>query len=191
MRLSDLVTSELLPNAREEASLKHVDLMTKAPTHGMMTINGIVTAAQSGWEVIEIRINSGSCETVLPSAMFSTIKTESSEASMNEKYEVANGNFILGEGQKRRLMMTLGSQVPKGIMFSVSDVHKTLLSMGPMAEAGYECFLAKDGGCMSDIDTCEMVPLARRQLVHPRRLGERCCLDFCRAELVQSRMMTS
>ena len=136
--------------------------MTKATTQGAMTISGVAPTGPSGWEVIEITLDSGACDTVLPSAMLSSIKTESTAASRNgEEYEVANGNFILNEDQKRCLMMTPDSAVPKGIVFQVSDVHKPLMSVGAMADAGYECLLAKDGGFMRDVDSGEMIPLAR------------------------------
>ena len=59
-------------------------------------------------------------------------------------------------------MTTPGSRVPKGIVFQVSNVHKPLMSVGAMADAGYECLLSKDGGIMRDVDSGEMIPLARR-----------------------------
>ena len=58
--------------------------------------------------------------------------------------------------------MTPGSTAPKGIVFQVSDVHKPLMSVGSMADAGYECLLRKNGGVMRDIDTGECIPLVRR-----------------------------
>ena len=59
-------------------------------------------------------------------------------------------------------MMTRGSQTPKGIVFQVSDVHKPLMSVGSMADAGFECLLGKQGGIMRDVDSGEMIPLTRR-----------------------------
>ena len=123
----------------------------------------ISSTSQAGWECIEITIDSGACDTVLPSNMFASISLESTEASRNgEEYEVANGHAIINEGQKRCMMMTPGSSTPKGIIFQVSDVHKPLMSVGAMADAGYECLLSKQGGFMRDVDTGEMIPLTRR-----------------------------
>ena len=113
-------------------------------------------------EEIEITVDSGACDTVLPSKMLSSIKTDSSGPNFGEEYEVANGHSIWNEGCKKCIMMTPGSAVPKGIIFQVSNVHKPLMSVGAMADAGYECLLAKEGGCMRDIDTGELVPLTRR-----------------------------
>ena len=95
--------------------------------------------------------------------MLSSIATEQTDASRaGEEYEVANGQNILNEGQKRCMMMTPGSATPKGIIFQVSDVHKPLMSVGAMTDSGFECLLAKEGGFMRDIETGEMIPLTRR-----------------------------
>ena len=57
---------------------------------------------KSGWELIEITVGSGACDTVLQSKMLSSIRTDCTEASRaGEEYEVANGQAILNEGQKR------------------------------------------------------------------------------------------
>ena len=58
--------------------------------------------------------------------------------------------------------MTPGSSEPKDIIFQVSDAHKPLMSVGSMADAGFECLLSKTGGFMRDIDSGEMIPLTRR-----------------------------
>ena len=127
---------------------------------------------ESGWELIEITVDSGACDTVLPSRMLSSIRTESTEASRaGEEYEVANGHAILNEGQKRCIMMTPGSSEPKGIIFQVSDVHKPLMSVGSMADAGFECLLSKTGGFMRDVDSGEMIPLTRRGNLYHLRAG--------------------
>ena len=118
---------------------------------------------ESGWELIEITVDSGACDTVLPSKMLSVIRTESTEASRaGEEYEVANGHAILNEGQTRCIMMTPGSSEPKGIIFHVSDAHKSLMSVGSMADAGFERLLSKTGGFMRDVDNGELIPLTRR-----------------------------
>ena len=59
-------------------------------------------------------------------------------------------------------MMTIGSMIPKGIVFQVSNVHKPLLSVGSMADAGFDCLMSKDGGVMRDRDSGEEIPLIRR-----------------------------
>ena len=63
---------------------------------------GISTVAfrdnESGWELIEITVDSCACDTVLPSKMLSSSRTESTETSRaGEEYELANGHAILNE----------------------------------------------------------------------------------------------
>ena len=119
--------------------------------------------SQDGWEEIEITVESGACDTVLPSRMLPGIKLEETEASRRgEEYQVANGHSIFNEGEKRCVMMTRGSCVFKGIVFQVSDVHKPLMSVGSMANAGFECLLGKGGGIMRDIESGEIILLERR-----------------------------
>ena len=102
--------------------------------------------------------------------MLSGVKLEETDASRaGEEYEVANGQGIKNEGQKRCVMMTANSANPKGIVFQVSNVHKPLMSVGAMADAGYKCLLGREGGMMRDIDTGEIIPLERRgNLYHLR-----------------------
>ena len=75
---------------------------------------------------------------------------------------MANGHVIVNEGEKRCMMMTPGSPIPKGIVFQVTDVHKPLLSVGAMCDAGYECLMSRRGGFMRDETTGEIIPLIRR-----------------------------
>ena len=110
--------------------------MATATSSGLRLMS---TAPASGWEIIEITVDLGACDTVIPSSMLSSIKTESTPASRScQEYEVADGHTIVNEGQKRGAIMTPGSQGPKGIVFQVSSVHKTWMSVGCMMGAGYE-----------------------------------------------------
>ena len=86
----------------------------------------------------------------------------SPQSERGTEYEVANGGVIINEGEKRCLMWTPGSTTPKGIVFQVTDVHKPLMSVGAMCDAGYECLMSKEGGFMRDAETGEMIPLTRR-----------------------------
>ena len=140
---------------------KHVDVLTKATTSAARTVSNVNGQPSAGWELIEITVDSGSCDTALPSNMLSSVALTPTE-NVGEEYEVADGHLILNEGEKRCVMMTQGSVVPKGTVFQVSKVHKPLMSVGAMADAGYECLLGKEGGFMRDVDTGEKIPLIRR-----------------------------
>ena len=54
----------------------------------------------------------------------------------------------------------------KGIVYQVINVHKPLMSVGSMTDAGYECRLSKDGRVMRDIDLGELILFIRRGNLH-------------------------
>ena len=146
---------ELMPEKKD------LSILTKAGP-GLPSIS-IVAPKGDEWEEIEITIDSGACETVLPSRMLLSIKLQPNEASRRgDEYEVGRGHTIPVEGEKRCVMMTTGSRIPKGIVFQVSNVHKSLMSVGAMADAGFDCVLSADGGIMRDRDSGEEIPLIRR-----------------------------
>ena len=115
------------------------------------------------WVEIEITIDSGACDTVMPENMcphISLLASESSRAGL--EYEVANGEGLPNLGEKKCLMMTEDSNMMKRVIFQCADVHKALLSVSRVADLGYECILGKDGGQLRDVVTGDIVPLHRR-----------------------------
>ena len=116
-----------------------------------------------GWKEIEVTIDSGACDSVMPTNMCKEIPIVESERQRDKmEYEVANGETIPNEGERHCLLMTLGAKTPKRITFQVADVHKALLSITRVADAGYECHLGKKGGFLLDIFTGERVPIMRK-----------------------------
>ena len=84
----------------------------------------------NGWKEIEVTIDSGACDTVMPISSCTEIPLHESEKQKNGmEYEVANGQTIPNEGERHCLMMTSGAESPKKIVFQVADVHKALLSI--------------------------------------------------------------
>ena len=115
------------------------------------------------WVEIEITIDSGACDTVMPENMcphISLLASESSRAGL--EYEVANGEGLPNLGEKKCLMMTEDSNIMKRVIFQCADVHKALLSVSRVADLGYECVLGKNGGQFRDVVTGDVVPLHRR-----------------------------
>ena len=115
------------------------------------------------WLEIEVCIDSGACETVMPVSLCPGIEVVDSPQSLEGvEYEVANGGIIPNLGERRCLLMTPGSEVCKRIVFQVADVHKTLMSVSRVADMGYNCHLGKTGGCLEDAQTGERIPLTRK-----------------------------
>ena len=99
----------------------------------------------------------------MPADLCKCISILRSSTSHGAEYEVANGETIPNLGERRCLMMTVGSSTAKKIVFQVADVHKPLLSISRCADMGFLCHLGKDGGYLEDIVTGETIPLVRRE----------------------------
>ena len=126
-------------------------------------ISGLGQTPEPEWFEIEITIDSGACDTVMPESLCPHISLMSSESSRSGlEYEVANGEGLPNTGEKKCLMMTEDSSMMKRIVFRCADVHKALLSVSRVADLGYECMLGKHGGQLRDIVTGDIVPLHRR-----------------------------
>eukprot|EP00974_Lingulodinium_polyedra_P057220 5504892-Lingulodinium_polyedra.AAC.1 len=116
-----------------------------------------------GWKEIEVTIDSGACDIVMPISMCADIPVQESQKQREcMEYEVANGETIANEGERRCLLMTMGAKTPKKIVFQVADVHKALLSITRVADAGYSCYLEGQGGCLIDKVTGERIPIKRK-----------------------------
>ena len=98
------------------------------------------------------------------------------------EYEVANGQTIANLGERRCLLMTVGATSAKRITFQVADIHKPLLSITKVADAGYECYLGKNGGWLHDDWTGESIPIARKGNLYVMRAWVRQEEGFTRPE---------
>ena len=116
-----------------------------------------------GWKEVDITIDSRACDTVRPVSMCPEIPVvRSQQQEQKLKCEVANCQSIHNEGQRRCWLMSVGSARPKRITFQVADVHKALLSITRVADAGYDCYLTATGGQLIERKTGEVSPISRR-----------------------------
>ena len=125
--------------------------------------NDLLAIMSQEWTEIEITIDSGACDNVMPTNLtphISLMQNENSRRGM--EYEVANGEGLPNQGEKRCVMMTENSGLAKKIVFQCADVHMALLSVSRVADLGYQCSLGKDGGELVDMVTGDKIPLHRR-----------------------------
>ena len=88
------------------------------------------------------------------------------------EYEIANGESIANLGESRCEVMTVGSMIPKRIIFQIADVHKPLVSISAFSDMGYDCYLSKEGGSLRDRVTGETIPLQRQgSLLYSQDVG--------------------
>ena len=121
---------------------------------------------------IDVTIDSGACDTVMPIRLCphsSILQTEESRKGL--EYEVTNGETIPNAGERHLLLLTEDSQQMKTITFQCADIHKPLLSVSRCADLGYLCILGKEGGELVDEITGETIPLHRRGTLYVMRVG--------------------
>ena len=128
------------------------------------------------WREIEITVDSGACDTVIPTDECKEITIhESKQSKAGMEYEVANGEVLPNLGERRCLMMTENSTTPKIIAFQVADVHKALLSVTRAADMGYQCVLGKTGGWLQDEEMTERIPIIRKGNLYVMRVWVKEC----------------
>ena len=127
--------------------------------NGKGHISPLSDAADDGWMQIEVTVDSGACDTVMPLSACSFKIIPSFQSKNEMEYEVANGASIPNLGERRCLMLTPGAQEVKRITFQVANVHKPLLSVTRAADAGYDCLLTDKGGWLIPREGGEKVPI--------------------------------
>ena len=150
------------------AEVRPLSIVTKPEVaqpgaRALSVVNDSSKPTEEGWVEIEITIDSGACDTVMPAAMcghISILQTEDSRRGV--EYEVANGETIPNLGERHCFLMTENSHVMKEIVFQCADIHKPLLSVSRCADLGYQCILEKSGGKLKDTVTGEEIPIHRR-----------------------------
>ena len=107
------------------------------------------------WESIELAVDSGASETVIPEDTVRAAKLCPSEASKRGvQYEVANGARIANLGQKTFSGVTEAGLV-RGVTAQVCDVNKPLLSVHKLVQAGNTVVFSQQGAYVQDDATQE------------------------------------
>ena len=128
------------------------------------------SAGPEDWVEVEITVDSGACDTVMPTSWCTHISIQqTAESKAGMEYEVANGETIPNVGERRCLLMSEDSHIMKKITFQCADIHKPLLSVSRCADLGFDCVLEATGGRLVDKVTGEAIPLHRRGNLYTMR----------------------
>ena len=107
------------------------------------------------WESIELAVDSGASETVIPEDMVRAASLQPSDASKRGvQYEVANGARIANLGQKSFNGVT-DAGVVRSVTAQVCDVNKPLLSVHRLVQAGNTVVFTQSGAFVEDDTTHE------------------------------------
>ena len=132
------------------------------------------------WEEITITVDSGASETVAPLSMGVNIPIESSEASLRGvKYEVANGGVVHNKGEKNCIVQAVGGSA-KLLCFQVCDVHKPLLAVSKLCEAGNAVIFHPAWSYIENLKTGERTTLEKREGLYELRAWVRAAKGFGR-----------
>ena len=111
---------------------------------------------QPEWEVLDLAVDSGASETVIPEEAVKSVRIKPSEASRRGvKYEVANGEQIPNLGEKAFNGITDSEGLTRGVTAQVCDVNKPLLSVNRLVQAGNTVVFSPSGSYVEDGHTHE------------------------------------
>jgi hypothetical protein len=144
-------------------------MFTKMKTE--MTLNPIKTIEPNNlnnisedgvWEEIELAVDSGATESVVPSTLPASIPTVDGPASKRGVlYEVASGHQIPNEGEKRFSAVTEEGKEKK-LVLQVCDVNQGLLSVAKMMTAGNRVVFDPSGSYVESKTTGDRTWLKER-----------------------------
>ena len=122
------------------------------------------------WEEIELAVDSGASESVVPPTLPESVPTVEGPASKRGvMYEVASGHQIPNEGEKRFNAITEeGSE--KKMTIQVCDVNQGLLSVAKMVAAGNRVVFSASGSFVQDEQTGDTMELVEKGGMYMLRL---------------------
>ena len=80
---------------------------------------GLNALSSDGWHELEVTVDSGACDTVIPGGVIDHVQLHDSPGSLrNQAYEAANGSSIYNVGERRCVVGTTWESPPKDHAFS-------------------------------------------------------------------------
>ena len=121
--------------------------------------------------MVELAVDSGASETVIPEEMVKSVAMAPSDASRRGvMYEVANGQRIPNLGEKLFSGYTDGEHLQRAIRAQVCEVSKPLLSVSRLVKAGNSVVFSPEGAYITDGATGENISLTEHGGMYHMRL---------------------
>jgi hypothetical protein len=145
-------TEEDIDDILSKEAVKYIKIKAEETGYGkIQAIRTVETEAINAissdgcWEKLELAVDSGATESVIPSSTPECIPTQEGTASRRGvEYEVASGHFIPNEGEKKFEAMT-EEGTNKRMIMQVCDVTQGLLSVSKVVKAGNSITFDEDG----------------------------------------------
>ena len=132
---------------KEKVNLKPVDTLRRIRDHGQL-----MAVSPEQWVEVRLTVDSGAGESVIPPTEAENVPLQKGERT-GCKYEVANGEIIVNQGEKRCAMITEQTGQPRQLNLQVSDVHKGLLSVIELVKKGQRVVFDNDWSYIQDKST--------------------------------------
>ena len=127
----------------------------------VMDAEPICKITESGFEEIELAVDSGATETVVGEKMLSSINTKSGRKGV--RYETATGDIVENLGQKEFVSVTDDTEMTRSMTAQVAEgVTKRLLSVIKAMEAGNRVVFDEDGSYIVDKQTGEWTSMYKK-----------------------------
>ena len=121
-------------------------------------------------EYIQVTIDSGASDSVMPEALARKCPMRSSPGSrLGVKYIAAAGKVIYNQGQKHVQVETDGGYLCS-LTMQITGVNKALMSVSKICDSGHEVIFTSDGGRMVNKASGQVVPFKRVDGVYRMRL---------------------
>ena len=115
---------------------------------------------QHGWEALELAVDSGASETVVPPHVLQHVHITPGDAQQKGvMYEVANGQRIPNLGEKLFTGATHTEGHVRTICAQVCDVSKPLMSVSKLVQAGNTVVFSQHEAYIQDDSTGERMEL--------------------------------
>ena len=117
-------------------------------------------------DYIEITVDSGAAENVMPEHLAPGTKTEySEEQAAGVVYTAANGDTMPNRGKKGLHVITKEGQARK-VNMQITDVSRALMSVAKVCDAGHTVQFTKKGGTIRNEKTGEVTTFRRENNVY-------------------------
>ena len=129
---------------------------------------GLCAVVSEEWKAFTATVDSGASEHVVPPNIVDHVKLDDG-AKKGCEYEVADGGTIENLGERRCLVANDHNRAINRIDLQVTDVHKPLLSVAKMVDAGQRVVFSPEGAYVEDTLTGERIPMDRRGGIYEMR----------------------
>ena len=117
-----------------------------------------VATALPEWEMLDLMVDSGASETVMPEGAVKSVITKPNDASCRGvQYEVANGQRIPNLGEKVIAGETDFEGRRTNFTAQICEVSKPLMSVKRLVESGHSVHFDQEGGRITDQKTGKQI----------------------------------